>query len=139
MKHAIYLDESLFPSESLVKMKDGSNKVTVFMVHPIEGHVEHLQQLASQLDATVYGLQCSKDAPVESIEHLAAHYIKVSWCVRCWPMVMTVYLCPPTFCQVYIRLFNQVDNSHPSWFYRNEFHEFIELGSIKLKCCLNTE
>ena len=71
-------DECLFPSEQLVTMKSGeSGTPTLFMVHPIEGHVEHLQELASHLQGTVYGLQCSKDAPLASIEQLAAHYIEV--------------------------------------------------------------
>lgn len=73
-----FADESLFPSEALIKMKEHkSSPLALYMVHPIEGHVDHLQQLASHLDATVYGLQCDKDAPLESIEQLAAHYIQV--------------------------------------------------------------
>ena len=69
--------DSLIPAESLITMKKSTSSLTLFMVHPIEGHVEHLLGLASNLDATVYGLQCSKDVPVKSIELLAAHYLKV--------------------------------------------------------------
>lgn len=54
------------------------SEVTIFVIHPIEGHVEHLQELAARLDATVYGLQCSRDVKVDSIERLAAQYIEVS-------------------------------------------------------------
>ncbi|CAG7821688.1 unnamed protein product [Allacma fusca] len=34
-----------------------------------------LEELVSQLDSIVYGLQCSRDAPLESMETLAAFYL----------------------------------------------------------------
>jgi len=49
----------------------------VFMIHPIEGHINQLMQVASNLNATVYGFQCTADAPLQSIEELASFYIKV--------------------------------------------------------------
>lgn len=70
--------ERLCPTESIVAINSsGSSELKLFMIHPIEGHVGNLQTLAAQLNATVYGLQCSKDAPLSSIEDLAAHYINV--------------------------------------------------------------
>lgn len=52
---------------------------TVFMVHPIEGHVQHLQQLASLMNGVnIYGLQCTADVKFSTIQEIASYYIKVS-------------------------------------------------------------
>ncbi len=70
----------LLPKDLLVllneKMK--TNKYQhLFLIHPIEGHVEMLRELAQHLPITVYGLQSTNDAPDTSIEDIAGYYIKV--------------------------------------------------------------
>lgn len=70
----------LLPKDLLVllneKMK--ANKYQhLFLIHPIEGHVEMLKELAQNLPITVFGLQSSNDVPDTSIEDIAAYYAKV--------------------------------------------------------------
>lgn len=72
------LTEEIMPSKVLVHM---NSKVTnqktnpVFILHPIEGVVNALRTLAKQIDAPVYGLQCTKASPLGSITDLAKYYI----------------------------------------------------------------
>ncbi|XP_019721138.1 fatty acid synthase [Hippocampus comes] len=51
----------------------------LFLVHPIEGSIAAFKTLASKLDVPCYGLQCTKDAPLDSIQSLAAYYVD---CIR---------------------------------------------------------
>ncbi|CAN9508637.1 unnamed protein product [Ophioblennius macclurei] len=51
----------------------------LFVVHPIEGSVSCLKTLASRLNLPCYGLQCTKAAPLDSIQSLAAYYLQ---CIR---------------------------------------------------------
>ncbi|CAF3633377.1 unnamed protein product, partial [Adineta steineri] len=54
-----------------------SNKYQhLFLIHPIEGHVQMLKDLAQRLPITVFGLQSTSDVPTTSIEDIAAYYIK---------------------------------------------------------------
>lgn len=76
----VQFDQSaeLMPSNVLVKMESkqsDSKKNPVFILHPIEGVVNALKQLAKNIDAPVYGLQCVKNAPLNSIAELAQYYI----------------------------------------------------------------
>lgn len=69
----------LMPSKTLVSMsgKDvDKTKLPVFMVHPIEGSVTALESFAKLIKVPVYGLQCTKDTPLDSIEALSTFYIK---------------------------------------------------------------
>jgi len=71
----------LMPTQCLLKLKSsegtaGSSKNPIFLVHAIEGVVTALVPLASHLKRPVYGLQCVSAAPLDSIETLAAYYIK---------------------------------------------------------------
>ncbi|XP_045464695.1 fatty acid synthase-like [Harmonia axyridis] len=69
----------LMPRETIVKIskeKVGKNKSPLFIIHPIEGHVESLVGMVKHIDAPVYGLQCTADAPLDSIEVLAKFYLK---------------------------------------------------------------
>ena len=82
---------NIMPTETIVKMssaeltgeetnhmtKNNNDPSCVFLVHPIEGHVQCLSTLTSHLCGEVYGLQCTKSAPLGSIPELAAFYIKV--------------------------------------------------------------
>ncbi|NXO90855.1 FAS synthase, partial [Certhia brachydactyla] len=47
----------------------------LFLVHPIEGSIAVFYTLASKLHMPCYGLQCTKAAPLDSIQSLAAYYI----------------------------------------------------------------
>ncbi|KAM4664019.1 fatty acid synthase [Discoglossus pictus] len=51
-----------------------SNERPLFLVHPIEGSVAAFQSLASKLSLPCYGLQCTKAAPLDSIQSLASYY-----------------------------------------------------------------
>ena len=68
------------PTESVVQLAscDKADAKTIFMVHPIEGNVSHLRQLASSIAmANIYGLQYTQNIEFASITDLAAAYIKV--------------------------------------------------------------
>lgn len=54
----------------------GSKARPLFAVHAIEGFVTALKPLAAKLTVPVYGLQCTKEAPLTSLSELAAFYIK---------------------------------------------------------------
>jgi fatty acid synthase len=70
----------LLPKNLLVLLNEKlkANKYQhLFLIHPIEGHVEMLKELAQRLPITVFGLQSTNDVPDTSIEDIAAYYIKV--------------------------------------------------------------
>ncbi|KFP09893.1 Fatty acid synthase [Egretta garzetta] len=52
-----------------------SAECPLFLVHPIEGSIAVFHTLASRLHMPCYGLQCTKAAPLDSIQSLAAYYI----------------------------------------------------------------
>ncbi|XP_054609993.1 fatty acid synthase isoform X1 [Dunckerocampus dactyliophorus] len=56
-----------------------SQERPLFLVHPIEGSVSAFKTLASKLSLPCYGLQCTKAAPLDSIQSLAAYYVD---CIR---------------------------------------------------------
>ncbi|PSN28987.1 Fatty acid synthase [Blattella germanica] len=69
----------LMPSDVVVKLpsKAKDNKVSpLFLVHPIEGVVTALKPIASELPFPVYGLQCTREAPLSTIQDLASFYVK---------------------------------------------------------------
>ncbi|XP_016070948.1 PREDICTED: fatty acid synthase [Miniopterus natalensis] len=51
----------------------------LFLVHPIEGSTAVFHSLASKLSIPTYGIQCTRAAPLDSIQSLAAYYIQ---CIR---------------------------------------------------------
>uniref|UniRef100_A0A671PGD7 Fatty acid synthase n=1 Tax=Sinocyclocheilus anshuiensis TaxID=1608454 RepID=A0A671PGD7_9TELE len=51
----------------------------LFLVHPIEGSIAAFRTLTSKLSVPCYGLQCTKAAPLDSIQSLATYYLE---CVR---------------------------------------------------------
>lgn len=75
----VFTDE-LMPTECLVKLETkapaGTKARPLFAVHAIEGFVTALKPLAAKLTVPVYGLQCTKEAPLTSLNDLAAFYIK---------------------------------------------------------------
>ncbi|XP_070708258.1 fatty acid synthase [Pempheris klunzingeri] len=56
-----------------------SQERPLFLVHPIEGSIGAFKTLASKLSVPCYGLQCTKAAPLDSIQSLAAYYVD---CIR---------------------------------------------------------
>ncbi|KAG0421515.1 hypothetical protein HPB47_002591 [Ixodes persulcatus] len=70
------LMEKLVPAQLAVEM-NGRPGGPVFLVHPIEGHVGSLWELARHLPVRAVGLQRTRDVPAGSIEELAAIYLKV--------------------------------------------------------------
>lgn len=70
----------LMPTETLVRLQSkapaDSKKRPLFAVHAIEGFVTALKPLAAKLTVPVWGLQCTADAPLDSLTDLAAFYIK---------------------------------------------------------------
>lgn len=72
--------DELMPTECLVKLETKATATTkarpLFVVHAIEGFVTALKPLAAKLTVPVYGLQCTKEAPLTSLSDLAAFYIK---------------------------------------------------------------
>nr|CAD7408253.1 unnamed protein product [Timema cristinae] len=74
------IDPSLFnliPKEGLVCLKSGEGERPLFLVHPIEGSVKSLNELASHVEGRVYGLQFTRDTPRVSLQDLATFYLKV--------------------------------------------------------------
>ncbi|XP_015126151.1 fatty acid synthase [Diachasma alloeum] len=66
----------IIPSEALIKLKTKKDTgMPIFFVHAIEGIVTTMNLIASEVERPVYGLQCTKDAPVTSISDLAKFYI----------------------------------------------------------------
>lgn len=70
----------LMPTKCLIRLDSKAPPTSkanpVFMVHAIEGVITSLIPLAQTLPVPVYGLQCVAEAPLESLEALAAYYIK---------------------------------------------------------------
>lgn len=68
------------PTECLVQLESKApancKKNPLFAVHAIEGFVTALKPLAAKLDVPVWGLQCTAEAPLTSLNDLAAYYIK---------------------------------------------------------------
>lgn len=56
-----------------------SQERPLFLVHPIEGSTAAFKTLALKLSMPCYGLQCTEAAPLDSIQSLAAYYVK---CIR---------------------------------------------------------
>lgn len=63
------------PSEKVVRFGEEKKASPVFVIPPIEGTVILLTSLVSKLSCPVYGLQCTNQAPLESIQTLAQYYV----------------------------------------------------------------
>lgn len=67
----------LMPKEPLIQLPSKSKTgPALFLVHPIEGDVTVLKPLAAQLPCPVWGLQCTSQAPLSSIQKLASFYVQ---------------------------------------------------------------
>lgn len=70
--------DELMPKEPLVQLPSKSKTgPALFLVHPIEGDVTVLKPVAAQLPCPVWGLQCTSQAPLSSIQKLASFYVQV--------------------------------------------------------------
>lgn len=56
-----------------------SQERPLYLIHPIEGSIAAFKTLTSKLSVPCYGLQCTKAAPLDSIQSLAAYYVN---CIR---------------------------------------------------------
>ncbi|KAJ8972225.1 hypothetical protein NQ314_000286 [Rhamnusium bicolor] len=59
----------IIPTKTLIQLTSKSTdnkKQPVFVLHPIEGVVKALETLAKNIDAPVYGLQCTSNTPLTS-------------------------------------------------------------------------
>lgn len=69
----------IMPSKALVQVPSKSTdnkKEPVFVVHPIEGVIDALRTFAKNVDAPVFGLQCTENAPLDTITDLAKFYVQ---------------------------------------------------------------
>uniref|UniRef100_A0A1I8NSS5 Fatty acid synthase n=1 Tax=Stomoxys calcitrans TaxID=35570 RepID=A0A1I8NSS5_STOCA len=76
----VVFSTELMPTLPIVRLPSAapmdSKKRPLFFVSPIEGFADALKQLASRIDCPVYGLQCTADANLDSIDNLASFYLK---------------------------------------------------------------
>ncbi|KAH6943518.1 hypothetical protein HPB50_022696 [Hyalomma asiaticum] len=73
----IPLSGVLVPDRTIVEMNEAVDyDMRVFFLHPIEGHIDALRELASMLPVRALGLQWTPDVPTDSIEDMAAAYIQ---------------------------------------------------------------
>lgn len=71
----------LLPQDLIVALNEHNEKNQYqyfFIIHPIEGHVEMLRDLAKHLPLKVIGIQSTDNVPDSSIEAVAAYYIEVN-------------------------------------------------------------
>lgn len=80
ISNQVEFSQELMPTESLVqlpsKAKPNSTQPPIFVVHAIEGVVAALKSFAAELSYPVWGLQCVENAPLDTINDLAAFYVK---------------------------------------------------------------
>lgn len=70
--------DELVPAKQIVRMSTKTKTATakpLFVIHPIEGFVTSLEGIVQETNLTVYGLQCTSSAPVETIPKLAQYHI----------------------------------------------------------------
>lgn len=76
----VVFSTELMPTQAIVRLQsaapEDSKKRPLFFVSPIEGFADALKQLASRLDCPVYGLQCTAEANLDSIDTFASFYLQ---------------------------------------------------------------
>lgn len=77
------------PIQCVVHLNNVKNGTPFFIVHPFEGVTIALKSLAGKLKCPVYGIQCTAQTPLNSIEAIASFYIQV--CVRSSCSVSTFF------------------------------------------------
>ncbi|GIY66143.1 fatty acid synthase [Caerostris extrusa] len=86
--------KQLVPDNTIIHMNSIKNGIPLFIIHPIEGTVAMLNSLAQLINFPVYGIQCTPEAPSESIEQLAAWYWKN---IKTVNLSSTIYLAGYSF------------------------------------------
>ena len=67
----------IVPKKSLVQLETrNATGAPIFVVSAIEGVIGSLKSLANELERPVWGLQCTRDAPLESIGEFAEFLVK---------------------------------------------------------------
>lgn len=67
----------IVPKDSLLKLNSPKSESSpIFVVSAIEGVIASLKSLAQELDRPVYGIQCTKNAPLDTIAEFAQFNIK---------------------------------------------------------------
>ncbi|XP_041363356.1 fatty acid synthase-like [Gigantopelta aegis] len=68
----------ILPNKTVVPLNSisDSTQTPLFIVHPIEGITFSLETLGNLLSCPVYGIQCTADAPLTSLEALAGFYLQ---------------------------------------------------------------
>jgi fatty acid synthase len=71
------LGTEIVPKKSLLQLETRDTKgQPIFVVSAIEGVIASLKGLAGELAMPVWGLQCTKDSPLDSIGSLAKFYVR---------------------------------------------------------------
>ncbi|XP_077526185.1 fatty acid synthase-like isoform X2 [Haemaphysalis longicornis] len=70
------LSHILFAKNLFLEMNDIKGDRPVFIVHPVEGNVDPLLELASHLPVRAIGVQRTQETPVHSLEETAAIYLQ---------------------------------------------------------------
>ncbi|KAH9365938.1 hypothetical protein HPB48_012208 [Haemaphysalis longicornis] len=70
------LSHILFAKNLFLEMNDIKGDRPVFIVHPVEGNVDPLLELASHLPVRAIGVQRTQETPVHSVEETAAMYLQ---------------------------------------------------------------
>lgn len=68
------------PTDLIIMLNDHNEKYPyeyLFLIHPIEGHVEMLKELSKHLPMKVIGFQATDEVPDSSIEEMAKFYVQV--------------------------------------------------------------
>lgn len=73
----LMLATDFLTKETFVEMNGLKGGSPVFMVHPVEGNVAALMEVARHLPVRAVGVQRTADTPMQTIEETAAAYIKV--------------------------------------------------------------
>lgn len=68
--------QNLVPTQCIVPLNTITKGSPLFIVHPIEGATIALATLAVKLACPVFGIQCTTQAPLSSLEALAAFYVQ---------------------------------------------------------------
>lgn len=76
VKEKLVTFQYLMPKEIIVPLNKAVGLAPLFIVHPIEGTVDELVTLCSLLNNPCYGLQCTQDTPQDTVQEMAAYYLK---------------------------------------------------------------
>lgn len=76
-KRGIPYHEFLAPMHTVVQFKYSDTRRNIFVLPPIEGHLERMVSLCKRLNANVYGLQCISSCGFLKMRDFSLHYEKI--------------------------------------------------------------